>query len=403
MKNTFTFLLLLTAQIIIGQTISFSDSQLLTKLLSASPENNVAINLEGQPIRIDTDLNGSIEISEAVLIRELNLNASSITNLDGLQFFTSLQNLNCSSNQLTSLVLPSFSSLVFLDCSINQLTSLDISLNPGITYLNARQNQLQSIIFPESSALNYLQLNQNQLNNLDVSSLTSLTILLVNENQLNSLNINGLTQLISLQCQYNQLTTLNLSGLSNLAGVSCEVNQLQNIQLEGLSSLTHLECYENQLTSIDVSDSPLLEILLCFQNELVDLNLKNGAQESVEFSSNPNLSYICADESQIDEIIFLTNDWGIPNCTVDSNCSLSIPALSAKENIKIAPHPIQEEFSIQSILPIERVMLWDVYGRNLSIMLQSKNETYTLRVPSGMYILEISTNEGIFTQKIIKQ
>lgn len=85
---------------------------------------------------IDTDgLNGKITSSDVSSITDLDLSNSNIKDLTGIEIFTSLKNLNCSNNQLTSLDLS----------KNNKLEILYITGNP-LVYLNLRNGNNKNLI-----------------------------------------------------------------------------------------------------------------------------------------------------------------------------------------------------------------------------------------------------------------
>ncbi|MFY8037631.1 MAG: hypothetical protein ACOVMQ_10720, partial [Cyclobacteriaceae bacterium] len=117
--------------------------------------------------------------SERILI----LRGLGISDLNGIQYFTALLELNCEYNQLTSLpTLPN--TLKKLDCSNNKLTSLP-ALPLGLTYLACISNQL-SILPPLPLGLTYLNCSSNQLSILPPLP-NGLKFLSCAYNQLNSL------------------------------------------------------------------------------------------------------------------------------------------------------------------------------------------------------------------------
>jgi Leucine-rich repeat (LRR) protein len=61
------------------------------------------------------------------MVYSLNVQASSIIDLTGIEVFTNLHTLDCSRNQLTSLNVSGLSELVNLICNDNKLISLDVS------------------------------------------------------------------------------------------------------------------------------------------------------------------------------------------------------------------------------------------------------------------------------------
>ena len=151
----------------------------------------------------------------------LMLNNAGMTTLAGIGHFASLKELECQSNQLTSLNLSGLSNLITLYCADNQLTSLNFDGLIGLESLDCGANLLTS---------------------LDVSQLTSLKTLYCYSNQLTSLDVSQLTSLTTLKCYTNQLTTLDVSKLTNLTKLECYDNQLSALDITPLTGLTKLVC-----------------------------------------------------------------------------------------------------------------------------------------------------------------
>jgi len=90
--------------------------------------------------------NGIIDDSVFTLavdtIANLGVQSLSITDLTGIEDFTSLTYLDCSGNQLISLDLSNNTTLTYLDCSGNQLTTLDVTNNISLNTFYCQSNQL---------------------------------------------------------------------------------------------------------------------------------------------------------------------------------------------------------------------------------------------------------------------
>jgi Leucine-rich repeat (LRR) protein len=136
---------------------------------------------------VKTNNNEEISVAKALEVIHLYIYNRSIASLEGIQYFTNLQTLECSINQLTT---------------------------------------------------------------LDVQGLTNLKILVCFNNQLPSLNLQGLTNLQDLLCNNNQLTILNLQGLTSLKGLNCGSNQFSSLNLQDLTNLQILSCGNNPLKEI---------------------------------------------------------------------------------------------------------------------------------------------------------
>lgn len=165
----------------------------------------------------------------------------------------------------------------------------------------------------------------NSLTTLDVSMLPNLTWLWCSENQLTSINISGLTNLKNLTCDDNNLTAIDVAGKTSLERISCSLNQLTSLDLTGLTNLIFLNCSDNQLGTLELNHLVNLLYLHCYNNsQLASLFIKNGMVENtLNFSNNPNLRYICADSNQLNTIQSSINSYGYTNCHVNSYCSFA--------------------------------------------------------------------------------
>ena len=92
----------------------------------------------------------------------------SIKSLQGIKYFTALQYLYCSGNQLTTLDISGCTSLQWLDCRNNQLTTLDISGCTSLQWLDCRNNQLTTLDISGCTSLQWLDCRNNQLTTLDL-------------------------------------------------------------------------------------------------------------------------------------------------------------------------------------------------------------------------------------------
>lgn len=417
--------------------ISLPDANFKAKLLAASPNNNIASieipYLNGSVLeynKIDINNDGEIQLSEASLIKYLNVSFSSISDLTGIENFSNLQTLMCGTNQLTVLNVNGLSSLKFLFCDSNQLTTLNVNELNNLIHLNCNVNQ---IVILDLSGLNYLkhlfcQNNQlttlivnglnnlidlycsyNQLSVLNLSGLSNLQYLVCNHNQINSLEVNGLNNLQIFNCISNQLTTLNVNGLEDLQRILCNNNLLTTLNVNDLVNLEVLYCDNNQLSTLNVNDLSNLRGLYCYSNQLISLFLKNNNLSWVvlDFSNNPNLSFICADE---EDIIYVQNKISQAgntialNCQLTSDCSLKNVDYFKDENIIIFPNPANSLFSIQSKNNIKSIELYDFQGRILltQIVNDLKSSTNISNQASGIYFVKTITDFGVTLKKVIK-
>ena len=213
----------------------------------------------------------SADMEKIAAITELDVsgtyeNRGTLTSLQGIEYFESLTELYCLSNQLTSLDVSANTALTKLECYDNQLTSLDVSGCTALTMLVCFSNQLTTLDVSANTALTMLVCDSNQLTSLDVSANTALTVLDCSSNSLTSLDVSANTALTELWCGYNQLTSLDVSANTALTTLWCYYNQLESLDVSANTALMVLECDDNQLTSLDVSANTALTFLECEDN-----------------------------------------------------------------------------------------------------------------------------------------
>ena len=161
----------------------------------------------------DYGADGHLTEAEIAAVTEIKVPSKSIVKLQGIEFFTALTDLDCSSNWMSSLNINYNTALTYLDCSSNQLTVLDVSKNVALKVLNCASNKLSTLDVSNNLLLGGLMCNQNQLTNLDVSKNTALE---------------------ELYCASNQLVTLHVSNCPLLQGIMCCDNQIYGKAMDEL-------------------------------------------------------------------------------------------------------------------------------------------------------------------------
>ena len=290
-------LLLFIGGIVNAQIINIPDPIFKAKLLSADVSNTIASNNYPSLVdpyytpnsynKIDTNNDGEIEVSEALLIKyisisgTLNLNGG-ITDLTGIEAFTNLKFLKCYYNSITNLNLASNLELVLLSCNNNQLTTLDVSHNANLQWLNCSYNQLTAVDVTYNVNLSNLNCNNNLLTNLPLLNNIGLSELDCSNNNLTNLDVHQNSNLISLKCGVNSLTALDVTNNINLMILESNINHLSNINVTNNLNLGALSFNGNNVTSIDITHNTNLSFLDCSYNQLTSLDITN----------NPNLFYL---------------------------------------------------------------------------------------------------------------
>ena len=343
---------------------SFSLNCGVAPCLVTIPDANFKAYLVGNTA-INTNGNIEIECSEAsAFTGPMYATGMGITNLTGIEAFTGVNILHIGGNLLTSVDLSQNTILSILKCSQNQLSTLDLSTHPLLYNLDASQNLITTIDLTANSGLAELNLTLNQISSIDLSNLVDLTILKIADNNLS-----------------------NLALTSNVA-------------------LQELICKGNQIVSLDISGLPVFAKMRCDDNSLTSLNLANGNNSNYSYmiaGTNPDLTCI-----QVDNVGYSTTNWTDVDVqtSFSTNCTGNVGIkLIAINNINIYPNPVQNELFIElDNQEVTNITIIDYSGRVVQVMTNNTaNSIDVSNLTQGIYILKISTKEGVFTNRFIKQ
>jgi Leucine-rich repeat (LRR) protein len=367
------------------------------------PDDNFEAYLEANNMGNGIANDDSVTTSNIVGITFLNISSKAISDLTGIEDFTSLTDLLCYSNQLTNLDVSQNTSLTHLYCNSNQLTNLDVSQNTGLTDLLCFSNQLTSLGVSQNTSLINLQCNSNQITNLDMSQNTALTTLNFYSNQLASIDITQNIALTNLNTSNNQLTSLQLSNNTALTSLYAAGNQLTNLDVSQNTSLTNLQCNSNQITNLDISQNTSLTDLNCSSNQLTSLDLRNGNNQNllnIYLFANTTLTCI-----HVDDVTYSTNNWTNIDTQhyFSTNCSAPNSVQEIPSSISIYPNPTSQviTISIENFNGNIQTEVYDLLGNRL----QKTNET-TISLQDyarGIYLLKVAYEDKLQEVKVIKQ
>lgn len=325
MKKLFLILFVAVAN---GQIVNIPDANFKNRLLASAPPttstdtaNRVAFDVNGVVIKVDTNNDNEIQVSEALQVYELEVSQSNISNLEGVASFTNLKTLSCITNNLTSLDVSMLPNLEFLYCSFNSISNLNINGlnlkklrcgNNSLNSLSVNSNFLEELNcqtnFISNLSLNCINLktlncSSNSISTLNVNNLINLEVLECNSNNINNLNISNLIKLTQLNCFSNQITSLNLNNQVNLTHLFCFNNQISSLNVDNLLNLTALWCGNNLLTTLNVNNLKNLISLSCHSNPFNSLYIKNGNYDTLGSSSFPTLQFVCCDEIDLANVL----------------------------------------------------------------------------------------------------
>lgn len=218
-----------------SQIVNIPDANFKAKLLSSSPSNTVAKDLNGNYFAIDANGDGEIETTEAEQVGELVLIDNNILNYQGILFFSNVKKMEIENGS----GLP----VIPLDISnLNFLTDVEVRLFSIFPVFSGTPSLKNVNITITNDAPQFSNNAINAFNN----TLTSLE-------SLNSL------EKVSLACSgyYDFPLTLNLSNHSNLKEV--------NINNIGLNKLDLSHCNLLNLINIVASSSSYYNIFPYFE------------------------------------------------------------------------------------------------------------------------------------------
>jgi hypothetical protein len=154
-----------------------------------------------------------------------------ISSLSGIEYFTSLTQLSCNSNALTSLDLSKNTALLNLTCSSNLLTGLDLSKNLVLKFFTCDLNQLASLDLSKNTALEYLDCSNNKLTSLNLSKNIALISLFCYANLLTSIDISAYSSSINNLYIITDAALLNNNGNTGLISLKVNISLQQNPEI----------------------------------------------------------------------------------------------------------------------------------------------------------------------------
>ena len=301
----------------------------------------------------DKNNDGKLQAWEAALVTELELSGQSIKSLRGIEYFTELESLNCTSNLLTSLDVTNNRKLRALWCKSNRIVSLDVTPLRDLQILNCESNRLTSLDVSQNTELVHLLCGMNNgattdddgITIIDVSNnpkLETLSIYYLNISELDVTNNPSLKKLDFGMCchtRWGDLTPIehiDLSRNPELEELNCassnypgfgldELDVSNNPKLKRLTTygnpklgsldlsrnpeLKTLNCCHNSLSALDVTKCPKIDTLYCAYNEigtldltqsaeLVWINCQNNRIDKLDVS-NTKIGYLMAPDNRI--------------------------------------------------------------------------------------------------------
>lgn len=247
-----------------------------------------------------------------------------------------------------------FSNLEYLDCSNNIIDSLDLNQNSNLKHLDCSSNSIKELIIDNIYPLTFLNFSFNSLTEINLSGNPGLIDLICFRNELTTIDLSNNIYLGNLNCGENNITNLDLS-MMDLYSLNCQNNALNSINLTGNISLEWLVCYNNDLQQINLSHNVNLETLnignvysqpSSYYNNLSNLDISSNCNISNFISKDlPNLSCI-----QVCDTV-MTNSWDPQFIDPQHNFSLDCNYTSTNNT---------------AFINQEIIYLKDIYGREIN-------------------------------------
>ena len=252
----------------------------------------------------DINKDGEVSLKEAENVTIIDCsNKHTIVSIDEIRFFTNLEELDCSANQLTSLNLDSNYKLKKLNCNNNLLKALDLSNNVELLELHCCTNDIESLNIKNNTNLHQVECYFNRIATLDLTGNPLLAVLLCNDNQIESLDFSANSQLDRVDCYNNRIEGINLAVCSKLSSLDCRNNKLTALNLNKVVSLHTLKCSDNLLTTIDLSGNRELSTLWIDHNSLTSLDLSHNSKLGMLWAAANNLTNVTFGE--ISELLYI--------------------------------------------------------------------------------------------------
>ena len=279
-----------------AQIITIPDANFKAKLLAADTTQAIAWNGNNN-IKIDTNNNGEIEQSEALLVTALGLNFADISDLSGIEYFTNLQDLAASNNLMTT---------------------FSLSGMPNLRVLNLGNNNLTSVSLSNLSQLQELDLWYNHITSLTLTELPLLWGLFCYSNNLTTVDLSECIALHQIQLWDNQLSSIVFPNYANTSEPSEVIILLDTNSFETLSAPPH------QVGIFSCSNNPNLRYLNLKESWYLSPVLTGNDFNSVyPFVSCPSLEYICVRDEDVTKAEQMINENGPQTCHVNSYCTFN--------------------------------------------------------------------------------
>ena len=327
------------------------------------------------------------------LFLDINGQSSSITNLQGLSHLTSIGTLGIFFTDLTD-----FSGLN----NITETSRLRILGNFDLVSFDG----LESLQFVGFGGFRIV-LNSSLVSLEGLSGLTEVVgnfDIEVN-NAMESLNgLNNLTRVggsFEIKSQQNLTNLTGLESLEEVGSTSGDTFYLFNSELvESLEGLENLRTVNGTLRIKFFNNITSLTPLSALETVTTQINLESNAKLSF-----CGIDLICNNLDNTDiELLFVSNALGCSSIPeVQASCLLSLTEEDLFNGLSFYPNPVSEKLQIHLAegVVFQKATVYSILGEQL--FFTSEENVDCSQLAKGIYFVEVTTNRGAITKKIVKE
>ena len=306
-----------------------------------------------------------ISISEAAAYTgNINVSAINITSLSGIESFTTIDSLDCSYNNLSTLNIKACKSLLYLNCNYTGITKLDVSGNTFLTSLYCGYTAIDTLNVSVNTNIMYFFCGYSNISSLDVTKNNKLIYLGCNNSKINVIDVTKNVQLQYLFCNYTNISNIDVSKNVSLQYLGCNNSNLTNIDVNKNTVLEYLSCNNTGITSLNVTNNTTLQYLYCGNTFLTSIDVSNNKQLTYFGCNNSKLSTLNVTANNLLNYLGCNNN-SITSLDVSKNTALnylycgytSISTLDVSKNILL--NTLSCNYSFLSSLDISTNNLLD--------------------------------------------
>nr|WP_315170514.1 T9SS type A sorting domain-containing protein [uncultured Flavobacterium sp.] len=375
------------------------------------------VNFEKKLIELGYDSgtpDGKVLTANIYKITNLDVSASDISDLSGIEDFGALVQLECNSNKIKSIDISKNKLLTKLGIYENQLTALDVKNNINLVNLQCSINQISNLDLSKNTQLLFLSASLNNLTTIDLSNNSLIRLLYIDRNKLINLDTKNLIDLEWLECGNNNIISLDLSNNTKLKELYCYFTKITALDVSKNVLLKTINAANNSLTSLDLSKNKDLTLVYVVFNPLTSLNLQNGnnsnfiTQTTNKTNSGLYCSFLNANLNciQVDNAQFSNTNWSkIKDATTsysESCANLSTSDLIF-EKLNVYPNPTKGALFIENV-SVNNLRIYDGLGKQVNVPFSSNGTSTTANLeqfPKGIYYMYIESEGETTVRKVI--